>query len=134
MPATTYSFIWELGAQFQRVLYLRPGPDAMIEGFTGRMQIRPEADSDDVIVELTTENGRMALTNGSIALDVSHAVEIDTSGCARVGSRQEPDPYGGAPFRATGRLAVFDIELVSPAGLVSRAFSGDVVFSKNVTR
>lgn len=134
MPARPYCFIWELGATFQRVLYLAAGPSAMIEGFTGRMQVRPQVNSDIVIVELTTDNQLMEIANCEIALDVPTSVEIDTSVCTRTGTRYESDPLGGLPFAATGKLAVFDVEIISPEGVISRIFSGDVVFSAEVTR
>lgn len=134
MPARPYCFIFELGCTFQRILYLQPGPDAQIEGFTGRMQVRPTIDSNDVIIELTTANGRMSVINGAIVLDVAPDVEIDTSVCTKSGTKTEPDPLGGLPYQATGKLAVFDVEVVSPDGVTTRVFAGEVVFSPEVTR
>lgn len=134
MPSRPYCFIWDMGCAFQRLLYLAAGPDAQIGGFSGKMQIRPEINSDTVIVEISTENNRMEIANGEIAINVPDSVTIDTSSCTRSGDRYELDPMGGLPFAGKGKLAVFDVKITSPGGVVSCIFSGDVVFSDEVTR
>lgn len=134
MPARPYCFIWDLTCTFQRILYLRPGPDAQIAGFTGKMQIRAAIDSTTTIVDLTTENDRMIIENGYIALDVAADVAIDTSACTKDGSRTEQDPLGGRPYQATGKIGVFELQVTSPDGVTTSVFKGEVVFSREVTR
>lgn len=84
-----------------------------LTGFTGRMQIRKSINSP-VLIELTTANGRITLTplTGGILLALSAA---DTA----------------ALDFTTG---VYDLELTSAAGAVTRILQGDVELSKEVTR
>lgn len=134
MPAKQRDFIFEIGADFARAIYLAPGPDADIRGFTARMQIRPSADSDEVVLDLTTENGRLAVDYGRLVLNVPHGTTIDLTKLSREGSVNEPAGDGLLPFSARGKLGAYDLEIISPNGFVTRLLQGEVCFSKNVTR
>lgn len=134
MPAKQRNFIYEVGADFQRVLYLRPGPDADLTGYSGKMQIRPTADSSTVILEISTSNSRMTLGNGIITINVPNSVSIDATSCTRNGALAEPNPAGGQPYTAAGPLAVYDLEVTSGAGVETRLLQGDVCFSAATTR
>ena len=85
-----------------------------LTGYVARMQARPDALSDIVLVELTTENSGIVLGGraGTISLYIN-----DTS---------------------TSLLAwakgVYDIELVSPLGEVFRAVYGSLTTSLEITR
>lgn len=134
MPAKQRDFIFEVGADFARAIYLAPGPDADIRGFTARMQIRPSADSDEVVLDLTTENNRLSVDYGRLVLNVPHGAAIDLTKLSREGSVNEPAGDGLMPFTARGKLGTYDLEIVAPNGFVTRLLQGDVCFSKNVTR
>lgn len=136
MPARERGFIIEKGADFQRELYLQPGPDADIRLFTARMQIRATASSPTVLLELTTANTYLAVDYGKITINVPNAIvdTIDTSTLTVSGKITEPAPIGELPYEGNGKLAVYDLELVSPSGIVSRYLQGKVVFVENVTR
>lgn len=134
MPARAFNFVYELNADFQRVLYLKAGPDAMIAGFTGLMQIRPSADSETVITELTTSDNSMQLINGAVVLNLPADTVIDTGPCTRSGTVYERAPDGELPFKGAGPIAVYDVQVISPAGVVTRILSGDIVFAQSVSR
>lgn len=85
-----------------------------LTGCTARMQVRSEVESPDVLIELTTENGRITLggVDGTVDLLISAA---DTAAI---------DWDGG----------VFDLEIVHPGGQVTRLAEGSVSVSPEVTR
>lgn len=136
MPARERNFIIEKGADFQRQLFLKAGPDADIRNFTARMQIRATVASEPFLLELTTENDRITCDYGVITLNLTAAITtaIDTSTLTTRGKLNEPGPTGELPYEGEGKLAVYDLELVSPSGVVSRYLHGKVVFVDNVTR
>lgn len=115
MVAGIYKIKCDQGATFQRLLTIRDGNDDLFDltGFTARMQVRPEVLSDEVLVELTTENGRITLggANGTILLSLSPQVTatIDTDG-------------------------FYDLEIVSSGGNVYRLLRGAFVLDPEVTR
>lgn len=86
-----------------------------LTNFIARMQVRASASSPVVLLELTTENGGLALGGklGTIALyltDNSTGLIIDWV------------------------RGVYDIELVSPAGDVFRVVAGTAVVSPQITK
>lgn len=111
----TYDFCIPAGATFLRVIrYKADGANVNLTGYTARMQIRPTAASATTTLSLTTENGRIALggTAGTITLSIS---ATDTAAIT------------------AGRY-VYDLELVSAGGIVTRLLQGVVTVSANVTR
>ena len=89
-------------------------PPVNLTGFTARMELREDVDDATVLHSMTTENGGITLggADGTIDLLVSAA---NTSGF-------------------TFGHAVYDLELISASGVVTRLLSGTVVVSKEVTR
>lgn len=85
-----------------------------LTGCVARMQIRDEVDSDTVLLELTTANGRILLggTDGTVTLTLS-AVETAALAFAR---------------------GVYDLEVVLADGSVRRLMYGAVIVSPEVTR
>jgi len=136
MPARKRDFIIEKGADFQRQLFLKPGPDADIRNFTARMQVRSAVSSEIVVLELTTENNRITCGYGVITINVPSSITttLDTSGLTIKGKVTEPGPIGELPYESEGKLAVYDLELISPAGVVTRYLEGRVCIVDNVTR
>lgn len=126
MRAGTYNFTCEQGSTFTRLIELEE-PDLIadptggthvplnISGYTARMQIRRTIDSSTVIVNLTTENGGLTVNptdpENQILISMSDDVtaSISTSG-------------------------VYDLEIESPTGVVSRVLQGAVTLSQEVTR
>jgi len=73
MLAGTYDIICEQGATFQREISV-VNQDDSIPSYalsTARMQVRPTVESLIIIIELTTENGRITLLNNTITLNIT---------------------------------------------------------------
>jgi hypothetical protein len=89
-------------------------PPVDLTGFTARMQIRDTVDATAILATLTTENGGITLggTAGTIALLLTAAQTT----------------------LLTFTSAVYDLEIISAGGVVTRLLSGAVVLSKEVTR
>lgn len=116
MSAGVYDFYIEQGATFNQPLVWKDssGTAVNVTGYTARMQIRKTVDATTVILTLTTENGRITVgtSNGLITLLVSAA---DTAAL-------------------TSFCGVYDLEVISPTGVVTRLLEGQVEVSKEVTR
>jgi hypothetical protein len=104
------------GATFRkRLRWLNPGQTPIdLTGCAGRMQVREEVESTAVLLELTTENGRIVL--GGTAGTVELLVDADTTTAITWD--------GGA----------WDLEIVHPGGEVTRLAQGSLCVSPEVTR
>jgi hypothetical protein len=115
MAATTYDLLIEQGATFSQVITYKDNDVAVnLTGYAARMQVRATLESASTLVELTTANSRIALGGaaGTITLTISAAdTEALTSG-----------------------RGVYDLELVSGSGIVTRLLQGVATISRNVTR
>ncbi len=105
------------GATWVRVLAWKAGTPAVpvdLSGCTARMQVRPRVDSADVLLELTTDNGRIVLggDTGQVALQLT-ADETEL---------------------LDWRQGVYDLEVEFPGGTVRRLAQGQIVVSPEVTR
>ena len=115
MAATTYDITIEQGATFsQLITYKESGVAINLTGYTARMQVRSTLESATSVVELTTANSRIALGGaaGTITLTIS---ATDTASL-------------------TAGRGVYDLELVSGSGIVTRLLQGVATISRNVTR
>jgi hypothetical protein len=115
MAATTYDILIEQGATFsQLVTYKESGVAVNLTGYTARMQVRATLEAATALIELTTANGRIALGGaaGTITLSIS---ATDTEAL-------------------TAGRGVYDLELVSGSGIVTRLLQGVATISRNVTR
>lgn len=112
-PAS-HNFTIYQGATFSHVLTWRDSSEALVNltGYTARMQIRNRI-GGDTIASLTTENGKISLggSAGTITLTIAAA---DTAAITEGG--------------------VYDLELVSGGGIVTRLLEGSVTLSKEVTK
>jgi len=115
MAATTYDLLIEQGANFSQVItYKENGLAVDLTGYTARLQARATLESASTLVELTTANSRIALGGaaGTITLTIS---ATDTAAL-------------------TSGRGVYDLELVSGGGIVTRLLQGVATISRNVTR
>jgi len=115
MAATTYDILIEQGATYSQVItYKEAGVAVNLTGYTARMQVRATLESASTLVELTTANSRIALGGaaGTITLTIAAA---DTAAL-------------------TSGRGVYDLELVSGSGIVTRLLQGVATISRNVTR
>lgn len=116
MPAIKYDFEIEQGADFS-LAFRRKGDDGdpiPLTGFTARMQVRANVASNTVLLELTTENERLVIDEN----DGRVTIALDAETTAAVNWRR----------------GVYDLELVSPGGSVTRLVEGAITVSKEVTR
>lgn len=116
MAAGTYDFEIEQGTTFNKeFLYKDVNDDPVnLSGYTARMQVRSTVSSADVLLSLTTENGRITMGGaaGTIDLDLT---ATDTAAI-------------------TWRRGVYDLEIVSSNGTVTRLLQGVITISREVTR
>ena len=85
-----------------------------LTGYTARMQFRSSVGSTTVLASATTEDGRIALGGALGTVDIEFS-EADTAAFDFVS-------------------AVYDLELESASGFVTRLLEGGVEVSKEVTR
>lgn len=113
----------EQGATYISTITWRnpPAPDGDglpvdLTGYTARMQMRRNVNSTEALIEMTDANGRLVFdadrTTGKLQMVLSAA---DTAALS-------------APN------AVYDLELISAGGVVTRLLEGAVAISKEVTR
>ena len=114
--AGTYNITCNQGATLQRTLtWTDPAKNPInLTGYTARMQVRDTAASSSVILELTTSNTRITLggTAGTVSLNVA----------ANVTANLVPGLY------------VYDLEVVSGGGEVTRLVEGNFNVKAEVTR
>lgn len=116
MAAADYPILIEQGATYRLPLAWKTSAGAAVDltGYTARMQVRRKVDADEALLNLTTENGGVALggTAGTITVTAS-----DTLTAA-----------------LTVKSGVYDLELRDAAGVVTRLLQGCVTISLEVTR
>lgn len=85
-----------------------------LTGYTAIMHIRSKQPSDEVILDLTTANGRITLggTNGGITLEVA----------------------GGDTALLKKGKYVYDLKLISAGNIISRFIQGKIAIDAQVTR
>lgn len=92
-----------------------------LTGFTARMQMRPEIDSPDTELIDTLTSTDVRLPEHGILIDpVNFTIEI------RLGEVETAD--------YTFETAVYDLEMVSPDGVVTRLVEGKITTDPEVTR
>ena len=104
------------GATFNQTLFYETGePSAPVDltGYTAKMHIRSKPESKALILELSTDNGRIVLndTTGSIQLFISDEDTASLSVCNK---------------------AVYDLVLYNGA-ITTRIMQGNVIISPRVT-
>jgi hypothetical protein len=92
-----------------------PATPVNLAGYTARMQIREKIKSPNYIINLTTENGGIVITN---AANGEFSVEIPATVTASMNFK----------------VGVYDLEFVSSGGIVERLFQGTITLSPEVTR
>ncbi|NVN99298.1 MAG: hypothetical protein HXX17_08240 [Geobacteraceae bacterium] len=118
MTAATYDLIIEQGATLQQTFYWTDSAGAAVNltGYTAQMMVKANyADSGAVaLLTLTSAGGTIVLTAGTGKIDLL------------------------VPPATTQALtftkAIYDLELTSAGGVVTRLVQGNVFLSKEVTR
>lgn len=125
MAAGKYDINIEQGATYNESFTWRvddgstppTGPIVDLTGCTARMQIRQTQSTATYFIELTTENGRITLYPG--AADPNIELNISATDTALL---------------TFTTAAVYDLEIVTAAGYVTRVLKGAVTLDKEVTR
>jgi len=117
MAAAQYDLLVEQGSTYSQSVQWKTGSPAAavnLTGYTARMQLRSSVTASTAALSLTTENGRISITanTGTVTLSIS---ATDTAALT------------------AGRY-VYDLELVSSGGQVTRLMEGVVTVSAEVTR
>lgn len=122
MSVAYHDFTAEQGATFDPVLtYHDPAGAPMIfSGYTARMHVRESYGATAPVLSLTTENGGITLSSGTIALLVS---------ATQMGELIIPDSGGIPPIR----VFFYDLELIVGT-TVTRLLGGKFIVSRGVTR
>jgi len=115
MSAGYHHFIIEQGATFGQTLTLKDSAGTLINltGFTGAMSLKESPDATATVITLTSSNGRMTLGGnaGTVQLLIT---ATDTANL-------ESDD------------GVFDLEIISGAGVVTRLIEGTYSIRRNIT-
>ena len=131
MIAGVYNLTIEQGSTFGRLISVEQ-PDLAtdptgqtfenfnLSGFTARMHIRRTIDTATPMITLTTENGRIAI-NPNVAGNATKNNEISLSITA-------------ADTATITTSGVYDLEIISAGGTVSKVIRGNVTLIPEVTR
>lgn len=85
-----------------------------LTGYSARMKVRPGVDSATVLLDLTTANAKITL--GGVAGTITvNLTDVETAALAAM-------------------LGVYDLELISGGGVVTRLLQGNLIVSNEVTR
>lgn len=116
MAAATYDFQIEQGTTLLKPIVWRDsaGVAVNLAGYTAKMQIRQSVGSTDVLLEMSTTNGKIAITpsTGTITLVFSAATTA----------------------AITWKRGKYDLELTSSDGTVTRLIEGQITVSQEITR
>lgn len=124
MLAGNYNIICPQGASFARVIALEQPRTPTEQNpaeyeiyplaqHTARMQVRKYVDSATPLITLTTENGRITINSASGLITIS---------------------ISAADTAALTSSGVYDLEIISSNGLVSRVIQGTFTLDLEVTR
>jgi len=118
MAAANYDILIEQGATF--LLNLRwkdsEGDGIDLLGYEARMQIRKSSQSPTIELELTSDGSDQSITFGTDYGFISLEIDAVTTSQLEI------------------RRGVYDFELVSPTGEVTRLVQGSVTVSPEVTK
>lgn len=116
MSAATYNFTVEQGTTLIKPIVWKDssGNPVNLTGYSARMQVRPSVASEEVLVELSTTNGKIVIVPllGKLTITMS---PTDTSAL-------------------TSRRARYDLEIIAGDGNVTRLIEGEITVSREVTR
>jgi hypothetical protein len=117
MAAGKHNFIIEQGATFRRIITWKATNNTPINltGYSAKMQVRERVGSSTVVLECSTANGRITL-GGSLGTITIVAQDEVTA------------------LLTAMPKAVYDLELTSSGGEVTRLLSGGVDIAPEVTR
>jgi hypothetical protein len=116
MAAASYDFEIEQGSTLLKPIVWKDstGTPVNLIGYSAKMQVRQSANADEVLLEMSTSNGKISITPQTGTINLI--------------------------FSATSTAAInwkrgkYDLELTSPSGDVTRLIEGAITVSKEITR
>jgi hypothetical protein len=116
MAAANYNFEIEQGATLLKPIVWKDSVGAAVNltGYTAKMQVRQNASSDEILLELSSANNKIAITSltGTITLIFSAATTAAID----------------------WKRGKYDLELTSADGTVTRLIEGEITVSREITR
>lgn len=116
MTAATYDFEIEQGSTLIKPIVWKDSSGVAINltGYTAKMQVRQSVSSTDILLELSTTNGKIAITpsTGTVTL----IFNADTTAAI------------------AWKRGKYDLELTSAGGIVTRLIEGQITVSPEITR
>jgi hypothetical protein len=114
--AAVVNLVIEQGADFTHIVGLQnsDGSIYVLTGYDARMQIRPTIASATILLSCTVGNGRLVINGaaGQVTIKISN---VDTTAML-------------------WRSAVYDLEIISSGGIVTRIMQGNATVNLEVTR
>lgn len=143
MTATRQDLIFEIGADGpfpnQFTWSNSDGTPIDISGATIKMEIRASVGSD-VILTLSTANGRITITDSTVinlnvdAVDMLDSLVDTLTRTGKVTAGVIEGTLTDTVVSASGYLAVYDLKITLTDGSVTRLMYGDVCFSREITQ
>jgi hypothetical protein len=117
MPAGKHDIIIEQGATFRRVITWKTsaGVPVNLTGYSAKMQVRERVRDTDVVLECSTANGRITLGGSAGTITIVAQDEVTA-------------------LLSEMPKAVYDLELTSGGGEVTRLLRGNAEIIAEVTR
>lgn len=116
MASAEHNFTIEQGTTFSTTFQWKDseGVPINLTGYTARLQARKSFSAPDALIDATTENGLIAIApdTGEVVIELPASLTADFN----------------------WRRAFYDLELVSPAGVVTRLVHGIITNSLEVTK
>jgi hypothetical protein len=116
MGAARRNITIEKGATYRLPLIWQDSNSVPVDltGYTARMQVRKTFASEEKLLDLTTENGAIVLGGALGTITITASATATSNIDAKTG--------------------VYDVELQSSSGIVTRLIEGDVTIKPEVTR
>lgn len=112
-----YNITIEQGATWSQSFQYKDSSGVAIPltGYTARMQCRATKESASTVINLTTENGGITITpaTGTVVCTLSATATAALT---------------------AGELGLYDLEIVSTGGVVTRLIEGRITVSREITR
>jgi len=137
------NLVMALGVDWTRVItYTQSnGTPVDLSGYTARMQVRAHALDSTKILDLNTSNGGIVLggTAGTITLILTNAQLTEGPTGLNLSSIISPaaqlvETQATGNLMGWGKQARYDLDVISPSGVITKILSGKVCFDYSVCR
>ena len=138
------NLVVKLGVDWSRVLTYKQSNGTVVNltGYTSRLQVRATTSSQVKILDLTTENGGIVIdgVNGTITVKATALQLTESNTHLNLGSiTSAPSTLNenldnGVVLQGVGKIALYDLDIISPTSVITKLLSGSIVFEPSVTR